>query len=103
MQQRLKVLRGLVMESSYAPDPELVADAIVERARARLQVPGTRHRNDPSPDELDADFGSMGPRPSQVRSFRPARGVRSFTVTAPRRSRDANHHVVLSPAGADRP
>jgi hypothetical protein len=93
MQQRLKVLRELVLDSSYVVDPDLVADAIVGRAQARHLVPGTRFRND-----LRTSEPKLAPRVTtraDVRSFRPARSAYSFRLKAPRRSRDANHRAAV--------
>jgi len=96
MEQRLKVLRELVLDSSYAIDPELVADAIIERARARQLLPGTRFRNEMRPADVGAWMRDDRMRAKAVRSFRPSRGARSFHLTSPRRSRDADHRVALT-------
>ena len=98
MQRRLKVIRQLVLESSYVVDPDLVASAIVERARIRRLVPDTRFRNDLVPVENGGAGRAMSAR-TEVRSFRPAPVNRSFRLTARRRSRDANHRVA-TPARA---
>lgn len=96
MQRRLKVLRELVLESSYTVDPDLVADAIIERARARQLLPGTRFRNERRPADVAEGMRRARVRAAEVRSFRPTRGARSFRLTAPRRSRDADHRVALA-------
>jgi hypothetical protein len=97
MQRRVKVLRGLVMDSSYTVDAEQVAGAIIARARARHLVPETAFRNDVLPAEPAlGGHGIEGSRATAVRSFRPSRGARSFRLTAPRRQRDADHAVALA-------
>ena len=96
MQQRLKVLRELVLESSYVVDSDLVADAIIERARARALLPGTRFRNDVRPSDVADGIRNNRRRAAGVRSFRPTRGARSFHLTAPRRPRDAQHGTALA-------
>jgi hypothetical protein len=98
MQQRLKVLRELVRDSSYTVDPDLVADAIIERARARQLLPGTRFRNEVRPADVVNAMRENRRRAAAVRSFRPSRGARSFHLTAPRRPRDAHHRAPLVPA-----
>jgi hypothetical protein len=98
MQQRLKVLRELVHESSYTVDPDLVADAIIERARARQLLPGTRFRNEVRPSDVADGIRDNRRRATAVRSFRPSSGARSFHLTAPRRPRDAHHRVPVAPA-----
>lgn len=95
MQRRLKVLRELVLDSSYTVDPDLVADAIIERARARQLLPGTRFRNEMRPTDVGDAMRQARMRAAEVRSFRPARGARSFRLTVARRSRDADHRVAL--------
>lgn len=105
MQRRVKELRGLVMNSSYTVDPDAVAKAIIVRALARSHVPGTRFRNDLGDSDGNGAGATIGTRIIEVRSFRPARGARSFRLTAPRRSRDADHRVdprPLAPTAASR-
>ncbi len=98
MQRRVKELRGLVMDSNYTVDPDAVANAIIARALARQHVPGTRFRNEiRGADYEPAVIGAVGLRASEIRSFRPARAARSFRLTAPRRSRDANHRILADP------
>jgi hypothetical protein len=98
MQQRLKVLRELVLDSSYTVDADLVADAIIERARARQLLPGTRFRNEMRPSDVARGFRENRRRTSEVRSFRPSRGARSFHLTAPRRPRDVHHRAPVARA-----
>lgn len=97
MQQRTKVLRELVLDSSYTVDPDLVAVAIIERARARQLLPGTRFRNEVRPSDIVDGIRERRRRAAAVRSFRPSRGARSFHLTAPRRPRDAHHRVPVAP------
>ena len=96
MQQRLKVLHELVQESGYVVDPELVAVAIIERARARQLRPGTRFRNEVRPPDVAEGMRSIRMRAAEVRSFRPTRGARSFHLTAPRRTRGADHRLPVA-------
>lgn len=64
MQRQIQLLRQLVLDSQYAIDAAVVADAIVARAMTRRGVMGAAFRNDV--------------RRPQVRSFRPSRQARSF-------------------------
>jgi len=98
MQQRLKVLRELVLASSYTVDPDLVADAIIERARARQLLPGTRFRNEVRPSDIVDAIRDNRRRAAAVRSFRPTSGARSFHLTAPRRPGDMHRRVPVAPA-----
>lgn len=74
MQQRIHILRKLVLDSQYAVDEASVADAIIARTLARRLVSEATFRNDP--------------RVRQVSSFRPSRQVRSFRLCSPARSHD---------------
>lgn len=62
--QRAQLLRQLMLDSQYAVDEQLVAAAIVARAKARRLVPEASFRNDL--------------RGRRVRSFRPSRQARSL-------------------------
>jgi hypothetical protein len=64
MQRQVQLLRQLILDSQYAVDEVIVAEAILARARARRTVLGTTFRNDV--------------RAPQVRSFRPTSKARSF-------------------------
>jgi hypothetical protein len=73
--QRVPLIRQLVLESQYAIDERLVADAILARAAARRLIGGVTFRNDAR-------------APQAVRSFRPSTQVRSFRPCALRSSHD---------------
>jgi hypothetical protein len=62
--RRIRHLRQLVRDAQYVVDEEVVADAIIARARARRLVAGVVFRNDRSD--------------VPVRSFRPSAHARSF-------------------------
>jgi hypothetical protein len=94
MQRRLKVIHELVLNSSYIVDADLVAEAIVDRARARQLIPAMEFRNDTRPTDAVGDGRTMtAGRTYEVRSFRPAPIGRTFRLSAPRRTRDAEHLV----------
>ena len=90
------------MDSNYVVDPEAVANAIIVRALARTQIPGTKFRNDPGERDGKGAGVAISTR-VEVRSFRPARGARSFRLTAPRRSRDADHRLDPRPLAPTAP
>ncbi len=64
MRRQVQLLRQLVLDSQYAIDEAVLADAILARARARRLIAGVEFRNDA--------------RSPGVRSFRPSRQARSF-------------------------
>lgn len=74
MQQRIKQLKQLVVDSQYAVDEVSVAAAILARIATRGLVSETGFRNDP-----------LG---SQVASFRPSRQARSFRLCHSASQRD---------------
>jgi hypothetical protein len=69
MQRQIQLLRQLVLDSQYAVDEGVVAEAIIARATARGAVEGVSFRN---------DLHSSRARDTQVRSFRPTSRARSF-------------------------
>jgi hypothetical protein len=62
--QRAQLIRKLVLDSQYVVDEDLVATAIVVRARVRRLVADAAFRNEC--------------REPRVRSFRPTKQARSF-------------------------
>jgi hypothetical protein len=78
---RAQLIRELVLDSQYVVDEQLVASAILARARARGLVGAVSFRND-------------APAPAPVRSFRPTSNARSFrpcALTGSERRRMAAH------------
>ena len=67
MNPRVQVLKQLVTDGHYVIDEGAVAEAVVLRASARRMLP-------------DVTFRSAPAGASQVRSFRPHRGARSFRL-----------------------
>jgi hypothetical protein len=66
---RAQLIRELVLDSQYVVDEQLIATAILARARTRGLVGAVAFRND-------------RPAPNPVRSFRPTSNARSFRPCA---------------------
>jgi hypothetical protein len=66
---RAQLIRELVLDSQYVIDEQLVASAILARARTRGLIGAVAFRNDL-------------PAPNPVRSFRPTSNARSFRPCA---------------------
>lgn len=71
MDSRIANIKQLVAESTYPIDEHVIAEAILVRAAARRLIPDLAFR--------------CAPAPSEVRSFRPHRGARSFRLAHARR------------------
>lgn len=78
---RTKVLHELVRDSRYVIDPQAVAHAIILRSLTQRVVP-------------DVSFRSKA-KATQVRSFRPHRGARSFRLST--RERRPTHRLSDTP------
>ena len=72
MNPRVKLLKELVNDELYVVDEAAVADAVLLRAMTRHVLPEVTFRATPRPA-------------SQVRSFRPHRGAKSFKLTRAQR------------------
>jgi hypothetical protein len=68
---RAQLIRELVLDSQYVIDEQLVASAILARARTRGLIGAVAFRND-----------LRAPAPPAVRSFRPTSNARSFRPCA---------------------
>jgi hypothetical protein len=66
---RAQLIRELVLDSQYVIDEQLIASAILARARTRGLIGAVSFRNDT-------------PAPQPVRSFRPTANARSFRPCA---------------------
>jgi len=74
MNSRVKLLKDLVDSELYVIDDLAVADAVVLRSMTRHMLPDVAFRGTPRPE-------------SEVRSFRPHRGAKSFRLTRGRGDR----------------